>query len=520
MSSLPQIIRHTVQLHGDCIATRYGDRSKTWRQLQERVARLAAGLHSLGIQEGDRVAILALNSDRYYEFYFGVAWAGAVFVPVNTRLAPAEFVHWLNDSGSKVVFVDDTFLPAIEQISDQLESIEQLVYLGDGDLPEGYVGFEQLVADHAAIVPATRGGDDLAGLFYTGGTTGKSKGVMLSHRNLAVNVLQTLPYIGIEHDDVLLHAAPMFHIADGIFCLIGATLGCTNVIVPAFEPELVLRTMQEKEVTAALLVPTMINMTVNYPGVADFDLSKLSQLTYGASPMPEAVIMKAMEVIPHVKLYQAYGQTEAAPIITVMGPEYHTTSGPLAGNLHGAGRAVAGVDLAIFDESGNRLPPGEVGEICLRGDNVMLGYWNLPEQTARALRDGWLHTGDGGRLSEEGMLFIVDRVKDMIVSGGENVYSSETEQAIYQHPAVAECAVIGIPHDEWGEQVHAIVVLKPGASLGERELIDHCKTLIAGYKCPGSITFRDEPLPLSGAGKILKKDLRAPFWKGQDRNVN
>jgi len=520
MSSLPQIIRHAVQLHGDSIATRYGDRSKTWRQLQERVARLAAGLNSLGIQEGDRVAILALNSDRYYEFYFGVAWAGAVFVPVNTRLAPAEFVHWLNDSGSKAVFVDDTFLPAIEQIREELESIEQFVYLGDGDLPEGYAGFEQLVADHAAVVPATRGGDDLAGLFYTGGTTGKSKGVMLSHRNLAVNVLQTLPYIGIEHDDVLLHAAPMFHIADGFFCLIGATLGCINVIVPGFEPELVLRTMQEKEVTAALLVPTMINMTVNYPGFADYDLSKLSQLTYGASPMPEAVIMKAMEVIPHVKLYQAYGQTEAAPVITVMGPEYHTTSGPLAGNLHGAGRAVAGVDLAIFDESGNRLPPDEVGEICVRGENVMLGYWNLPEQTAQALRDGWLHTGDGGRLSEKGMLFIVDRVKDMIVSGGENVYSSETEQAVYQHPAVAECAVIGIPHDEWGEQVHAVVVLKTGMSLGERELIDHCKALIAGYKCPGSITFRDEPLPLSGAGKILKKDLRAPFWKGQDRNVN
>jgi long-chain acyl-CoA synthetase len=203
-----------------------------------------------------------------------------------------------------------------------------------------------------------------------------------------------------------------------------------------------------------------------------------------------------------------------------MGPEYHTTSGPKAGKLKGAGRAVAGIDLAIVGEDGEILPPGEVGEVCIRGDNVMLGYWNLPEATAAALDGGWLHTGDGGRLDDEGMLFIVDRVKDMIVSGGENVYSAETEQAVYAHPAVAECAVIGIPHDSWGEQVHAIVVLKAGDSLTERELIDHCKTLIAGFKCPKSVAFREEPLPLSGAGKILKKDLRVPYWEGRGRNVS
>lgn len=343
---------------------------------------------------------------------------------------------------------------------------------------------------------------------------------MLSHRNLSYNVLQTLTYFPADESDIILHAAPMFHIADGIFCMIGATMGCTNVIVPAFEPELVLQTLQNEKVSAALLVPTMINMMVNFPGAADYDLSKFQRLIYGASPMPEAVIMKAMEVIPQVQLYQAYGQTEAAPIITVMGPQYHTTTGPLAGNLHGAGRAVAGVDLVILDDAGNSLPAGQVGEICIRGDNVMLGYWNLPEQTAETLRNGWLHTGDGGRLNEDGMLFIVDRVKDMIVSGGENVYSSETEQAVYQHPAVAECAVIGIPHDAWGEQVHAIVVLKTGETVTEQELVDHCKTLIAGFKCPRSITFRDESLPLSGAGKILKKDLRAPYWKDQGRSVS
>jgi long-chain acyl-CoA synthetase len=343
---------------------------------------------------------------------------------------------------------------------------------------------------------------------------------MLSHRNLTYNVLQSLPYLQVSPADIFMHAAPMFHIADGFFCMVGATLGCTNVIVPAFEPNRVLQTLQNEKISTALLVPTMINMLVNHPSITDYDLSGFQRLLYGASPMPEAVILKALEVIPHVEFYQAYGQTEASPIITLMGPEYHTTSGPNAGKLKGAGRAVAGIDLVILDGEGAILPCGEVGEICIRGENVMLGYWNLPEVTTAALDGGWLHTGDGGRLDDEGMLFIVDRVKDMIVSGGENVYSAETEQAVYQHPAVSECAVIGIPHDSWGEQVHAIVVLKAGESLTERVLIDHCKTLIAGFKCPKSIAFREEPLPLSGAGKILKKDLRAPYWEGRRRNVS
>lgn len=520
MSSLQQMIRRTVQLRGEQTATRFSGRSRTWHQLQERVARLAGGLHGLGVEAGDRAAVLALNSDRYYEFYFGVAWAGAVFVPVNTRLAPDEFVHWLNDSGSRLLFVDDAFLWVVSAIRDRLETVREFVYMGDSELPPGLISFEDLVEDSTPVPPSGRCGDDLVGLFYTGGTTGKSKGVMLSHRNLTYNVLQSLPYMPVRADDVVLHAAPMFHIADGFFCMIAATLGCTNVIVPAFEPERVLKTIQDEEVTAALLVPTMINMLVNFPALGEFDLSKLGKLLYGASPMPEAVISKALEVIPHVDFYQAYGQTEASPVITVMGARYHTISGPYAGKINGAGHAVAGIDLVILDEQGNPVETGEVGEVCIRGENVMLGYWNLPDITAETLREGWLHTGDGGRLDDEGMLFIVDRVKDMIVSGGENVYSAETEQVVYQHPAVSECAVIGIPHDTWGEQVHAIVVLKPDQALTEAELIDHCKAHIAGFKCPRSVTFRTEPLPLSGAGKILKKDLKAPFWEGHDRSVS
>ena len=520
MSSLPQLIRSNAQRSGERIATRFRGRERTWHAMQDRVARLAAGLHSLGLGEGDRAAVLALNSDRYLEFYFGVAWAGAVFVPLNNRLAPAEFVHWLNDSGSQVLFVDDAYLAAVDEIRGRLQTVRHFVYMGDGELPDGCIAYEKMLNEHAPAAPSRRGGDDMAGLFYTGGTTGKSKGVMLSHRNLTYNVLQALPFLRMDEDDVFLHAAPMFHLTDGFFLMLGTTLGVTHVIVPAFEPTLVLETIQEENIRTALLVPTMINMVVNHPRIAGYDLSSLRRLVYGASPMPEAVIRRAMDVIPGVEFYQAYGQTEAAPVITIMGPEYHTVSGPRAGKLKGAGRVVAGIDLAILDEDGREVPVGVVGEICIRGDNVMLGYWNLPEATAQTLREGWLHTGDGGRLDDEGMLFIVDRVKDMIVSGGENVYSAETEQAVYAHPAVAECAVIGIPHESWGEQVHAIVRLKEGYSLTAQDLIDHCKALIAGYKCPKSVDFRVEPLPLSGAGKILKKDLRAPYWAGQDRNVS
>jgi len=283
-----------------------------------------------------------------------------VYVPVNTRLAPAEFVHWLNDSGSKVLFVDDTFLAAIAGIRDSLETLQHFIYMGDADLPAGYLAFEDLVENSDPVEPSARTGDDMAGLFYTGGTTGKSKGVMLSHRNHSHNVLQALPYFDVSADDVFLHAAPMFHLADGFYCMMAATLGCTNVIVPAFEPGLVMQTLQDEGITSALLVPTMINMVVNHPKLPNYDLSRLRSLLYGASPMPEAVILKAMEVIPHVEFYQAYGQTESSPVITVMGPEYHTTSGPKAGKLTGAGRAVAGIELAILDDDGNVLPVGEV----------------------------------------------------------------------------------------------------------------------------------------------------------------
>ncbi len=443
-----------------------------------------------------------------------------MFVPINTRLAPAEIVYWLNDSESAVLMVDDAFLEHFRQIRGEIPSVKEVVYTGDGEVPDGMHSYEALLEAASPAAPSDRGGDDLAGLFYTGGTTGRSKGVMLSHRGLSLNPLQAQPFFGFQAEDRFLHAAPMFHLADGFFCMAAATVGATNVFIPAFEAQLVLETVQQAEITQALLVPTMINMTVHHPEAASYDLSGLRGIMYGASPMPEAVITKALEVLPNARFFQAYGQTETSPILTILGPEHHQTEGPHAGRLKSCGQAVSGVDIQIQDEQGREVPRGEVGEICARGDNIMLGYWNLPEVTEETLRGGWLHTGDGGRMDDDGFVYIVDRVKDMIISGGENVYSAEVENAVYQHPAVAECAVIGIPHEKWGEQVHAIVRLNEGDEATEGELISHCKQLIANYKCPRSVDFRSEPLPLSGAGKILKKDLRAPFWEGQDRAVH
>ena len=520
MLSLSAVARRAAQINPHAVALDHEGRRCTWAEFPDRIARLAAGLRAHGIENGERAGILSLNSDRYYEFYFATAWAGGVFVPINTRLAGPEVVHWLTDSSTKVLCVDATFLPLVQEIRDELPELETLVFMGD-DAPEGTLAWDAL-AEHDPVADAGRGGDDLAGLFYTGGTTGRSKGVMLSHENLVVNSLQIAPILGIAANDRILHTAPMFHIADWVVCMGSAMAGGCNYFRGAFEPVDVMTTLAEQRIQKLLLVPTMINMLVNHPALAEHDLSALERILYGASPMPEAVIAKVLEVLPHVEMVQAYGQTEAAPCVTLLRPEYHTVDpdSPFAGKLKSAGQAIPGVEVAILDEHDEPVPLGEVGEVCCRGPNVMLGYRNLPEQTEATLRNGWLHTGDGGRLDEDGFLFIVDRVKDMIVSGGENVYSAEVENVLQSHPGVAQCAVIGVPDEKWGERVHAIIVPAPGAEPSEAEIIEHCRAMIAGYKCPRSVTFRADPLPLSGAGKILKTELRKPFWEGQERSVN
>jgi len=508
-----------------CMMGQNGERRRTWGETRARVAKLAGGLRALGLGEGDRVAILALNSDWYFEFFYATAWAGGVFVPINIRLAPPEVAYWMNDSEAQILFIDAQFAPMLQALKGKLPHVQQIVFIGEGsddpaNVPAGMHGFEAILQAADPVPDAERGYEDLAGLFYTGGTTGRSKGVMLSHRNMIYNTFNVMSVLHHEPSARYLHAPPMFHMADCVAVFGRTQVANSHYFIPMFTPEGTMDAIRRWGITDTLLVPTMVNMTVNHPKVGDYDLSSLRRLAYGASPMPEAVIVRAMQVMPDVEFYHAYGQTECAPLTSANGPESHVFEGPLAYKFRSVGRSVSGVEVQIRDANDIEVPRGEVGEICVRGANVMQGYWKLPELTAETLRGGWMHSGDGGYMDEDGYIYIVDRMKDMIVSGGENIYSAEVENAVQMFPAVAECAVIGVPDDKWGERVHAIVRLKEGETATPEQIIEHAHSQIAGFKCPRSVEFATEPLPLSGAGKILKTELRKPYWEGKTKAVN
>jgi long-chain acyl-CoA synthetase len=498
------------------IATVDGERRRTWTQLVERVARLAGGLEALGVKAGERVGVIGLNSDRHLEVFFAVPWAGGVIVPVNYRWSAPEIAFSLSDSGTRVLFIDHAFWSLVPALRELVEHPLTIICIDDR-LADADAVHDDLIEAHVAIDEFPNSADSLSGIFYTGGTTGRSKGVMLSHGNHVANTLQYITMVGAVPDTIYLHAAPMFHIADALYIYAITHIGGTHIFIPRFEPATCARALQEHAVTDIILVPTMIQMLLEQPGFQDFDLSRLQRMFYGASPMPEAVALDLLAKLPWVAACQLYGQTESAPLMTALVSRYHTADG---GRLRSAGRALPATELLIVDENGREVPRGQVGEIVVRSPNVMLGYWGREDVTREALRDGWLHTGDAAYMDEDGFIFISDRLKDMIISGGENVYSTEVENAMYQHPDVAQCAVIGVPDDKWGERVHAIVVPRPGTRPEPAALMAHCRKLIADYKCPRSVSFQDEPLPLSGAGKVLKTELRKPFWAGRARQVN
>lgn len=513
---LTQGLHRSVQVKPSAVATVFGARRRSWDELKDRVSRYASALVSLGLERGDRVAVIAHNSDRYIETYYAVAWAGGVIVPGNTRWAVAEHIYALQDSGAKFLVVDRSFAPMVAAITEAC-GFRAVIFLDDGEAPQGTVDVEAMIAGASPIDDRCGEGDELAGLFYTGGTTGRSKGVMLSHRSLISNFLCTTSASPFRDDPVFLHSPPMFHLADAA-SMIGITmLGGTHVVVPFFTPEGVVKAIADERVTAVVLVPTMLGMLREYLAQKPADLSSVLHVKYGASPISETLLRDAMAIFPNADFVQAYGQTELSPVATVLEPRFHRSTGK--SYLRSAGRAIVGVDIRIVDETMKEAARGAVGEIAVKSPGAMLGYWNQPELTRQTIVDGWVRTGDAGYMDEEGFVYLVDRVKDMIVSGGENVFSAEVENALAAHAAIAECAVIGVPDEKWGERVHAIVRLKDGARATEDDLVRHCKELIAGYKCPRSVEIRVEPLPLSGAGKILKTELRKPYWEGQARRI-
>lgn len=497
--------------HPAKIATIFGKRRWTYAEVIDRVARFASGLIAMGAKPGDRIAIFALNSDAYFEAYYAILWAGCIAVPCNTRWAPPEHVAALADCEPCLLLVDQHFVQIVEELPAALR--DRVIYMGEARgqfVAEEIIGGSSPVADNC-------GCDDMpAAIFYTGGTTGAAKGVILSHDNLVINFLACCTGEPYPRDCVYLHVAPMFHLADATM-LLGLTLiGGTHAILPRFDPALVVETIKTCGVNSLLLVPTMIGMMDQYLRENPQPLTHVRRLTYGASPISETLMRRALEMFPNARITQAYGQTELSPVATLLTHEYHVT----LGKLRSAGRAIPGVELRIVDSELTILATGAVGEILVRGPNVMQGYWRKPELTAATIVDGWIRTGDAGYIDGDGFLFLVDRVKDMIVSGGENVYSVEVENALAQHAAVLECAVIGVPDDRWGERVHAVIRFRPACGATEDELTAHCTRMIAGYKRPRSFEFRKEPLPLSGAGKILKTELRRSHWKSTGRVVN
>lgn len=479
-----------------------------WAEVGDRIARLAGACAALGLRRGDRVAVLMLNQHRYLELYFACAWAGMVIVPLNSRWAAEENEAAVRDSRASLLVVDSAFAAQGEAIAAGVGDLP-LVHGDDTPCPveTPMLDYEQLIAGHRPAEDVRAEAGELAGIFYTGGTTGRSKGVMLSHGNLMANA-RNFTLEGFSARGIYLSAAPMFHLANAGAMYASFLGGASHAFLRLFTPEALARAIERFRVTDTLLVPTMLQMLVDLPGLEQIDLGALQRILYGASPISEAVLDRAIAALPRTQFIQAYGMTEMSAGVTVLPWEDHLGKGRKAGLHRSAGRPIHFVDVKIVDPEGRTVEPGVVGEIVARGETLMMGYWEQPQETAKAVVDGWMHTGDGGYMNEDGYVFVVDRIKDMIITGGENVYSAEVENIIARHPAVAQCAVIGLPDPMWGERVHAVIMLKPGATLTLDELTGFCREHIAAYKCPRGATIGDVPLPLSGAGKILKRQLR------------
>jgi len=495
-----------------------GSRRFTYEEFFTRLTGFAAWLRAAGVERGDRIAILHPNCHYFLEAYYALAWIGAVSVPLNHRLAARELAFILQDAGARILIADPSFRPLVASLGGALPQVEKIVWTGEGGRggPGEHrdVYYEDLLSGASPGPSEALGEADIAQLYYTSGTTGRPKGVILTHKNVTVHSLGAIAELNLTDRDVWLHAAPLFHLADAWATWAMTWVGGTHVLVPEFAPPAVLAAMEREGVTLTNLIPTMLNMLINHPDVGKFDYSRLRVLLSGGAPIAPEVVRKIVATFK-CDYIQTYGMTETSPYLTLSLLKEHLRRLTPEEQLRfkaKTGREFIAVELKVLNDAGGeiRRDEREVGEIVVRGDTVTPGYWNLPEETAQTFRDGWLATGDMACMDAEGYVTIVDRRKDMIITGGENVYSTEVEHVLYMHPAVLECAVVGVPDEKWGEAVQGIVVLKQGCAATAEELIAFCKERIARYKAPKAIDFL-ELLPKTGSGKIAKKQLRERY---------
>jgi acyl-CoA synthetase (AMP-forming)/AMP-acid ligase II len=496
----------------------FEDTRYTFSQLNARVNSLANGLMGIGVKKGDRVAILANNCLQYMEIYLAVAKAGMVIVPLNYRLVSKELSYLLNNSEANTLIIGSEYLETINSIRSGLKCVEHFICLED--VPGDTRSYEELIAGSSPDEPSVDiDEEDMVAIIYTSGTTGLPKGAVATHKSWFGNATNTVIRLQVSSDDITLHVTPFFHVAPVWPMFAHFYMGATNVILRAFDPQVVLETMEKENITTCNMVPVMIMRLLECPNVDKYDLRRLRWIGYGASPMPLEVLKEAFRVFGK-RFIQVYGLTEAGPLVTILSQEEHILSGPqkLVKRLESCGRPIINVEARVVNEKGDDVAPGEMGEIVVRGDTVMKGYWKNETETANVLKDGWLHTGDVATVDEDGYFYILDRKKDMIISGGENIYPREIEDVIHTHPAVRDVAVIGVPDEKWGEAVKAVIVCKEGASVSAEEIINLCKENLASYKKPKSVDFAEE-LPRNPTGKILKKVLREKYWKGHTKLV-
>jgi long-chain acyl-CoA synthetase len=516
LSTTADFLRYWAGEKPDHLAVVWAGGTLTYRELDDRSSQVANALLAEGVGAGDRVAYLDKNSPEQIELFFGAAKINAVPTPVNFRLAPPEVAFVVTDGAAKVFAVGEEFLAGVEKIEGELSST-RLVTIG---AVPGRTSFDDWRSAHPATDPkAPVSVDDVAYQLYSSGTTGRPKGVQLTHANLTFGVGTFAGLLGLDSESVSMVAMPLYHIGGGGWALAGFRLGATNVLVREAIPSDLVSVIESERVTHAFLVPAVLQFMLAVPGVEERDFSSLRYLLYGASPISETVLAGSIRTFG-CGFVQAYGLTESTGMVVYLPAEDHDLDGPNKQRLRAIGVPVPGMEVRVTEPgSTEELPPGQVGEICVKGPMVMKGYWNLPDATSATIgADGWMRTGDAGYSDQDGYFYIHDRVKDMIVSGGENIYPAELENVIMSHPAVADAAVIGVPSDKWGETPKAVVVLVAGAELTESDLIAYCRESLAGFKVPTSVDFAAE-LPRNPSGKVLKKDLRAPYWEGQTRLV-